>query len=154
MKEQYIKQVRKGLSLPRNVKKEVLRDLDEAFASALEHGETEQQVIQRLGPPREFADSAAGQFGVDNAASKKWEDLVSVFSAFSLAALAFSIYAFTRSWKAPKGAIGQADAMTTIRIEGALGLDVSQIILAAGSAAAVIAAISIIRIMRKTRGNL
>ena len=41
MKEQYIKQVEKELSLPRKMKKEVVRDLNEVFASAMEHGETE-----------------------------------------------------------------------------------------------------------------
>ena len=56
MKEQYIKQVEKELSLPRKMKKEVVRDLNEVFASAMEHGETEQQIIQRLGTPKEFAD--------------------------------------------------------------------------------------------------
>ena len=55
MKEQYIKQVEKELSLTRKAKKEVVRDLNEVFASALEHGETEQQVIERLGTPKEFA---------------------------------------------------------------------------------------------------
>ena len=54
MKEQYIKQVEKELSLPHKAKKEVVRDLNEVFASALEHGETEQQVIQRLGTPKEL----------------------------------------------------------------------------------------------------
>ena len=53
MKEQYIKQVEKELSLPRKMKKEVVRDLNEVFASAMEHGETEQQIIQRLGTPKE-----------------------------------------------------------------------------------------------------
>ena len=71
MKEQYIKQVEKELSLPRKMKKEVVRDLNEVFASAMEHGETEQQIIQRLGTPKEFADSTAEQFGIDNASSKK-----------------------------------------------------------------------------------
>lgn len=71
MKEQYIKQVEKELSLPHKAKREVVRDLNEVFASALEHGETEQQVIQRLGTPKEFADSTAEQFGIDNASSKK-----------------------------------------------------------------------------------
>ena len=65
MKEQYIKQVEKELSLPRKMKKEVVRDLNEVFASAMEHGETEQQIIQRLGTPKEFADSTAEQFGID-----------------------------------------------------------------------------------------
>lgn len=71
MKEQYIKQVEKELSLPRKMKKEVVRDLNEVFASAMEHGETEQQIIQRLGTPKEFADSTAEQFGIDNTKSKK-----------------------------------------------------------------------------------
>ena len=47
MKEQYIKQVEKELSLPHKAKKEVVRDL------------------------KEFADSTAEQFGIDNASSKK-----------------------------------------------------------------------------------
>ena len=35
------------------------------FASALEHGETEQQVIERLGTPKEFAENTAEQLGID-----------------------------------------------------------------------------------------
>ena len=41
-KEQYIRQVKKALTVPRAKKNEILRDLQEAFDSALEHGETEQ----------------------------------------------------------------------------------------------------------------
>ncbi len=41
MKEQYIKQVEKELNLSRKAKTEVVRDLNEIFASATEHGETE-----------------------------------------------------------------------------------------------------------------
>lgn len=149
MREQYIKQVKRELSLPRKVKKEVLRDLNEVFASALEHGETEQQVIQRLGTPREFADSTAEQFGIDNTISKKRKTIISALSAFIIAAFAFSICAVTRLEKVPEGAIGQADAMTNIHIEGTFGLDVSQIILAVGFVAAVIAVFLIIRIIHK-----
>ena len=47
MKEQYIKQVEKELSLPRKMIKEVVRDLNEVYASALENGEKEQKIIQR-----------------------------------------------------------------------------------------------------------
>ena len=56
MKKQYIRQVRKDLHIPRSAKAEVVRDLQEIFASAAEHGESEQQVAERLGTPREFAD--------------------------------------------------------------------------------------------------
>ena len=122
MKEQYIKQVEKELSLPHKAKKEVVRDLNEVFASALEHGETEQQVIQRLGTPKEFADSTAEQFGIDNASSKKRKGIISALVALIVAVVAFSIYAVTRLGKAPEGAIGQADATTNIQIESALAI--------------------------------
>ena len=151
MKEQYIKQVEKELSLPHKAKKEVVRDLNEVFASALEHGETEQQVIQRLGTPKEFADSTAEQFGIDNASSKKRKGIISALVALIVAVVAFSIYAVTRLGKAPEGAIGQADATTNIQIESALGFDVLQIILAVGFAAAVIAVLLIIRTIHKNR---
>jgi len=151
MKEQYIKQVEKELSLPRKMKKEIVRDLNEVFASALENGETEQQVIQRLGTPKEFADSTAEQFGIDNASSKKRKGIISAFVALIIAVAAFSIYAVTRLGKTPEGAIGQADATTNIQIEGALGFDVLQIILAVGFAAAVIAVLLIIRTIHKNR---
>ncbi len=75
MKEQYIKRVKKELHLPREAKNEVMRDLNEIFASAAEHGETEQQVIERLGTPKEFADGTAEQFGVDNKKQRRVVDL-------------------------------------------------------------------------------
>ena len=52
MKKQYIRQVRKDLHIPRSAKAEVVRDLQEIFASSAEHGESEQQVAERLGTPR------------------------------------------------------------------------------------------------------
>lgn len=76
MKEQYIKQVEKELSLTRKAKKEVVRDLNEVFASALEHGETEQQVIERLGTPKEFAENTAEQLGIDSAAPQKRKGII------------------------------------------------------------------------------
>ena len=151
MKEQYIRQVYRELSLPRKLKKEVVRDLKEAFDSALEHGETQQQVIRRLGTPKEFADSAAEQFGVDNTASKKRKAILSALIALIFAAAAFFMYAVTQSGKAPEGAIGQADAATNIRIVGAMEFDVSRIILAAGLAAAVLAVLLVIRAIRTGR---
>ena len=151
MKEEYIRQVEKELFLPRKAKKEVMRDLNEVFASALEHGETEQQVIQRLGTPKEFADSTAEQFGIDNTSSKKHKGIISALVALIIAAIAFSIYAVTQLGKVPEGTIGQANATTNIQIQGVLGIDVSQITLAVGFAAAIIAVLLIIRTIRKNR---
>ncbi len=152
MKEQYIKQVEKELSLPRKMKKEVVRDLNEVFASAMEHGETEQQIIQRLGTPKEFADSTAEQFGIDNTKSKKRNGIISTLAALVIAAVPpFPVYAVTQSGKVPEGAIGQADATTNIQIEGAFAFDISQILLAIGFAATAIALLLIIRTIHKNR---
>ena len=151
MKEQYIKQVEKELSLPRKMKKEVVRDLNEVFASAMEHGETEQQIIQRLGTPKEFADSTAEQFGIDNTKSKKRNGIISTLAALVIAVAAFSVYAVTQSGKVPEGAIGQADATTNIQIEGAFAFDISHILLAIGFAATAIALLLIIRTIHKNR---
>ena len=141
MKEQYIKQVEKELSLPRKMKKEVVRDLNEVFASAME----------RLGTPKEFADSTAEQFGIDNTKSKKRNGIISTLAALVIAAAAFSVYAVTQSGKVPEGAIGQADATTNIQIEGAFAFDISQILLAIGFAATAIALLLIIRTIHKNR---
>ena len=144
MKEQYIKQVEKELSLTRKAKKEVVRDLNEVFASALEHGE-------RLGTPKEFAENTAEQLGIDSAAPQKRKGIISSVAALVVAVAAFVIYATTQSGKVPDGAIGQADAMTNIQVEGAFGFDASQIILAVGVIAVTIAIIQIIRTVRKNR---
>lgn len=151
MREQYIKQVEKELHLPRKEKAEVLRDLNEIFASALEHGETEQQVIERLGTPKEFADSTAEQFGVDNDAPQKRKGIISSAAALIIAVASLVLYAAANTGRVPKEAIGQADATTNIQIEGAFGFDALQIILAVGIAAAVFAAIQMIRTARRNR---
>ena len=153
MKEQYIKQVEKELHLSRKATAEVVRDLNEIFASAVEHGETEQQVIERLGTPKEFADCTAEQFGIDNAASQKRKGIISSITALVIAVAAFVIYATTKSDKVPDGAIGQADAMTNIQVEGALGVDALQIILVVGVIAAVFVIVQIIRAIRSNKAK-
>ena len=154
MKEQYIRQAEKELHLSRKKKEEVVLDLEEIFSSAMEHGETAQQVIERLGTPKEFADSAAAQFGVDHAARRKRKELLSCVMALLIAAAAFLLHAAARIGKVPEGAIGQADAMTNIRIESAFPFHPAQIILIVGIMAAVFAAIRMIRTVRKNRRQL
>ena len=151
MKEQYIKQVEKELNLSRKAKTEVVRDLNEIFASATEHGETEQQVIERLGTPKEFADSTAEQFGIDNSVPKKRKWIISSVISLVVAIVAFLIYATAKSGKVPEGAIGQADAMTNIQVEGTFGFDASQVILVVGIIAVTFAVIQIIRTVRHNR---
>mgnify|MGYP002900191868 FL=1 len=119
MKEQYIKQVEKELCLPRKEKKEVVRDLNEVFASALEHGETEQQVIERLGSPKDFAENIHEQLGVDCIARQKRKKLLHIMIATAIAVISFSISIVIKSLRTPKNVIGQADTMTSIQVEGA-----------------------------------
>ena len=53
MRERYLRAV--GRLLPRKVRRAVLRDLEEQFDAAAEHGESEEGVIARLGAPEEFS---------------------------------------------------------------------------------------------------
>lgn len=148
MKKQYMRQVGKRLHLSRKEKAEVLRDLSEIFASALEHGETEQQVIARLGTPEDFADSTAVQFGVDNVRVQQRKGILSSVAAIILAVASFAVFATATIGKMPKNAIGQADATTNMHITGAFGFDMLQIIFVAGVIAAAFAVIQIIRTAR------
>ena len=149
MKKQYIRQVRKDLHIPRSAKTEVVRDLQEIFASAAEHGESEQQVAERLGTPREFADRTAEQFGFDSAARRRRNRLIQIAISLAVAA-AFALYAAAAAQRVPPGAIGQADAMTNIRIEGA-GFDVTLLLLTAGILAAAFAILQLVRAARSGR---
>lgn len=149
MKKQYIRQVRKDLHIPRSAKTEVVRDLQEIFASAAEHGESEQQVAERLGTPREFADRTAEQFGFDPAARRRRNRLIQIAISLAVAA-AFALYAAAAAQRVPPGAIGQADAMTNIRVEGA-GFDVTLLLLAAGILAAAFAILQLVRAARSGR---
>lgn len=147
MKEQYIRQVEKHLTLPRKAKQEVIRDLNEIFASALENGETEQQVIDRLGTPEVFAENTAEQFGGKERLPKNNRTILSVVVAAAIAVVAFVIYQTTRAGDVPDGVIGQANAMTNIQVEGGLVLNVPAIILWIGIVAAVFAVVQIVRVV-------
>ena len=151
MKEQYIRQVEKELNLSRKATTEIVRDLNEIFNSAVEHGETEQQVIERLGTPEEFANSTAEQFGIDNSVPKKRKWIISSVISFVVGIVAFLIYVTAKSDKVPDGEIGQADAMTNIQVEGAFRFDALQIILVVGVIAVVFAVIQTIQTVRQNR---
>lgn len=151
MREQYILRVKKELHIPRKAKKEVIRDLNEIFTSALENGETEQQVINRLGTPKEFAESTAEQLGIDIPALHKQRRIVSIAVALIGAIFAFVIYSTIRAGNLEAGTIGQADAMTNIKIDGGFGVDISLIFLAIGIVAIVMAVIQIFRSIGRKR---
>lgn len=131
MKQQYIRRVKKALNLPREQKTEVLRDLDEAFASALEHGETERQVIERLGTPDEFADSIHEQLGIACPDRRGRKRRICIALTALVSAIAFAIAFFMRAERPAQNIIGQADAMTNIQIVGS-GVDMFWLMIALG----------------------
>ena len=65
MKKQYIRSVNRTLVCSARQKKEILRDLEEIFTSAADHGETEAEVIERLGSPENYAMAAEEGMGVN-----------------------------------------------------------------------------------------
>lgn len=150
MKHQYKKRVEKCLNVSRKAKMEVLRDLGEAFASALEHGETEQQVIDRLGAPEDFAKSVQEQFAVSCTGAREWKSRSGIVAAILISVIAFAAAFLIRMSRLPKGVIGQADAATTIRIAGG-GVDLFLLTILLGSIALAAAICLVIHDMQKER---
>lgn len=148
MKENYIEQVKKELVVSARQKKEVIRDLNEAFASALEHGETEQQVIERLGSPKDFAGNIHEQLGIDCTARWKRKNLLHIAAAAVIAAIAFSVSILIKTLKAPENVIGQADTMTSIKVEGT-AFDPMLLFLLIGIAALAVVIILAVRYFRR-----
>ena len=131
MKQQYIRRVKKALNLPREQKAEVLRDLDEAFASALEHGETERQVIERLGTPDEFSDGIHEQLGIACPDRRGRKRRICIALTALVSAIAFAIAFFMHAERPAQNIIGQADAMTNMQIVGS-GVDMFWLMIALG----------------------
>ena len=151
MKEQYIKQVKRELLISRRQKNDVLRDLDEVFTSAMEHGETEQQVIERLGSPKDFAISTEEQLGIDRTALRKRNNIIFIIISIGVSVLAFVLFGTLHSKQLPDGVIGQADAMTNIRINGTGAIDPSLIFLVIGITAIIVLIVRILKIMCNDR---
>ena len=154
MKEQYIRQVWKALSVPRRRRREIIRDLNEAFDSALEHGETERQVIERFGAPADFAAGVEEQIGVDRKVRLKRRRLLQTIFTLAAAALPLAVCIAAENMKMPDNVIGQADAMTSMQVEGAFMIDAQTIaaVLSGGLLAAGL--IQMIGLFRTRRGAL
>lgn len=151
MKQQYIRRVKKALNLPREQKAEVLRDLDEAFASALEHGETERQVIERLGTPDEFSDGIHEQLGIACPDRRGRKRRICIALTALVSAIAFAVAFLIHAERSAQNIIGQADAMTNMQIVGS-GVDMFWLMIALGCIA-LAAAIGLVANHIKTAGR-
>ena len=93
MKKSYCQQVRNWLLLPREMAATVQADLEEIFAEAAAQGESETQVIARLGPPRQFATAMNESLGAAAFAAARPQRLrrAVVLIALFLAAVALQL---------------------------------------------------------------
>ena len=151
MRERYIEQVEKALMLSKERKAEVVRDLQEAFASAREHGETDRQVMERLGSPEDFAAGIHEQLGKNSRDGKKGQKpyRIPLITALLVTALAaFAVSAVIYRGRTPSQWIGQADATTSMRVSGA-GIDPAALLLGFGLIAVLVTIIFIVRSARK-----
>ena len=121
MTKRYISRVRRKLTLPHGKKKEVMRDLEEIFATAEERGESKDKLVLRLGTPDEYARETEAAFGVDGARlrRKRLVCFAVVFVFIAVVASALAIVSGYGAQRIPEGAIGYAEAMTDIKVEGA-----------------------------------
>ena len=149
MKEKYIKQVKKRLAVPSSKRKTVLQDLEKTFASAAENGETEQQVIARLGTPEQFAAGIEEQFGIDRKKRLKTRTIIWTTICLVVAVIVFSVYlTIQQEMIGAIGIIGGADGPTAIIVSGP-GFDISLLILIIAAVALVLAVIGLIRYLLK-----
>ena len=92
--------------------------MEEIFASAQEHGESESQVIARLGDPKTYAREVAGPLG----RRRGGLTLVGLVLSCSVCVGAFSLFLSTAELWVPGDAIGHAQGSTSIQVLGAVDL--------------------------------
>lgn len=121
MKETYIKKVRRALLCSAKQKREIVRDLEEIFSSAAEHGESQAEVIARLGAPQDYARAMEESLGTDRKAILRRRALCAMIPPALLAPLFFLLYRIAAPFTIEEhrmsvGIIGGADGPTSILI--------------------------------------
>lgn len=144
MKQEYIQQVGRALPLPGKQKREVLRDLEELFASAAEHGETEAQMISRLGTPAEYAKEVLAQTGF---VPKPGKAALGLALSALVCGVCLALFLWSQSGRLPEDAIGGAMGSTNISVAG--GFDLSPLLLVAAAVGLVCAVWFTWRLRRK-----
>ena len=147
MKQEYIQQVGRALPLPGKQKREVLRDLEELFASAREHGESEAQVLDRLGSPEEYAKEVLAQTGY---APRPGKAALGLALSALVCGVCLALFLWSQSGRLPEDAIGGAVSSTNIQVSGGVVLS---LLLLAGAAGALVCAVWFLRrLLRQRKG--
>lgn len=119
-KEKYIKSVKRKLNVPDDLKTSVLEELREAFDSAKEHGESENDLINRLGTPKEFVNDVIKNADLTDEQKKyikQRKNIIKVIIAFIIAAAAFTGY-YIYQRMSMGNVIGYANSSTNIQVIG------------------------------------
>lgn len=122
-KEKYIKSVKRKLNVPDDLKTSVLEELREAFDSAKEHGESENDLINRLGTPKEFVNDVIKNADLTDKQKKcikQRKNIIKVIITFIIAAAAFTGY-YIYHRMSMDNVIGYANGSTNIQVIGASG---------------------------------
>ncbi len=147
MKQEYIQQVGRALPLPGKQKREVLRDLEELFASAAEHGETEAQVISRLGTPAEYAKEVLAQTSY---VPKPGKAALGLALSALVCGVCLALFLWSQSGRLPEDAIGGAMGSTGIQVAG--GVDLSPLLLVLAAVGLMGAVFFVLWLLRKRKG--
>lgn len=146
--KRYIKEVRRYLSLDRAQKDEIERDLREMFAAAEEHGESFDELSERLGSPREYAARVCEQFG--KKPKKRMLPLAAAIAALAAAVAAAAVCIVAAVLRErDKSVIGYADGMTAIELKPSEFDPTALILITAAIAAAAAVAVICAHIRRK-----
>lgn len=119
-KEKYIKSVKRKLNVPDDLKTSVLEELRESFDSAKEHGESENDLINRLGTPKEFVNDVIKNADLTDEQKKyikQRKNIIKVIIAFIIAAAAFMGY-YIYQRMSMGNVIGYANSSTNIQVIG------------------------------------
>ena len=141
MKEEYCRAVARKLDLSRKDKQRVLEDLADTFEAGREHGQTEKQIAEHLGPPEDFAREINFQLG------GKRKRLCLLLGCFcGVLCLAFAATAVFLKGAMPGGlfpqdAIGGAVTITAIEVVGNPGISPLMVLVLLSLAAGIVAVI-------------
>lgn len=119
-KEKYIKSVKRKLNVPYDLKASVLEELMEAFDSAKEHGESENDLINRLGTPKEFVNDVIKNADLTDEQKKcikQRKNIIKVIIAFIIADVVFTGY-YIYQRMSMGNVIGYANGSTNIQVIG------------------------------------
>lgn len=115
--KKYMKDVKRKLNLPKDVKNRVMADLETSVRSRLEAGQTQEQIMAELGTPAEVAAELNGQMKEFSYEKSPWRWACLALAAVSALTLVFkgaiNLMAAILN-KATIGVIGGADGPTAI----------------------------------------